>query len=327
MEKRLFRPIIAAICLMILIVDSHCAFEGAKTGLDLCIKTVIPSLFPFFLVSMMLTASLGNIDSRLLCWLAGLINIPQAAAPVLIPAFLGGYPVGAKSVADQYRSGMIGKQQAERMLAFCSNAGPSFLFGMVSAFFPDKQMIWKLWAIHILGVVFTAKYYSIPRAQEMKESKDRNSKPQVDLMSSAVTAMGIVCGWIIIFRILISFLNQWVLWLFPQWIQVLSIGFLELSNGCCELMLVSNVGLRFVICSCMLAFGGICVLLQTVSVTKGLSLHHYMIGKTVQTLFSLVTSIIVSTKYKILYWIIIAFFIGIPVNGKNRGRNLQAYPV
>ena len=327
MRKLIFRQIVASICLMLLIFDSKCAFEGAKTGLDLCVKTVIPSLFPFFVVSMMLTASLGNMDFQLLCWLADLLDIPQAAAPILIPAFLGGYPVGAKTVTDQYRNGIIEKQEAERLLAFCSNAGPSFLFGMVAAFFSDKQVAWQLWIIHILGAVFTAKIYPSPLLNDKKLEKVHHAKPHKELMGSAVTAMGIVCGWIIVFRILIAFLNKWLFWLLPQWMQVLAIGILELSNGCYELMRVTDIGLRFVICSCMLAFGGVCVLLQTCSVTEGLSLRHYLIGKMIQTLFSLVVSAIVSIKHEFLYLFIMVFLIGIPVKGKNRGRNPKLYPV
>lgn len=327
MRRPMFCQFVAILCLMLLIFDSKCAFEGAKTGLDLCMKTVIPSLFPFFVVSMLLTASLGNMDFKLLCWLADLLNIPQAAAPILVPAFLGGYPVGAKSVADQYRNGIIEKQEAERLLAFCSNAGPSFLFGMVAAYFSDKQVVWQLWIIHILGAVFTAKIYPSPLLNDKKLEKVHHAKPQKELMRSAVTAMGIVCGWIIVFRILITFLKKWLLWLFPQWMQVLAIGILELSNGCCELMQVPDVSLRFVLCSCLLAFGGVCVLLQTCSVAEGLSLRHYLIGKMIQTLFSLVVSAIVSIKPEFLYLFIMVFLMGIPVKGKNRGRNPKLYPV
>ena len=106
---------LTALALLMLILDAKTGLHGASEGVDLCVYTVIPALFPFFVVSMMLTASLGNMDSQLLCWLADLLNIPQAAAPILIPAFLGGYPVGAKSVADQYRNGIIEKQEAERL--------------------------------------------------------------------------------------------------------------------------------------------------------------------------------------------------------------------
>ena len=64
------------------------------------------------------------------------------------------------------------------------------------------------------------------------------------------------------------------------------IGLLELSNGCCELLSVSDVALRFVICSGLLSFGGLCVTMQTVSVTPGLSLRDYFLGKLLQTAFS-----------------------------------------
>ena len=39
--------------------------------------------------------------------------------------------------------------------------------------------------------------------------------------------------------------------------------------------------------SVMLSFGGLCVLLQTRSVTRGLSLKYYCLGKLIQTVFGL----------------------------------------
>ena len=106
-----------------------------------------------------------------------------------------------------------------------------------------------------------------------------------------------VCCWVILFRILVTFLQQWFLWQLPPWLAVFVTGMLELTNGCCELMQIENIGVRFVICSCMLAFGGFCVLLQTASVTKGLSLRYYVLGKGMQTIFSLLLSCAVIWKY------------------------------
>ena len=39
----------AALGMLVLILDSKTALAGAREGIDLCIRTVIPSLFPFFL--------------------------------------------------------------------------------------------------------------------------------------------------------------------------------------------------------------------------------------------------------------------------------------
>ena len=67
-------------------------------------------------------------------------------------------------------------------------------------------------------------------------------------------------------------------------------GVLELANGCCALEQITDVNLRFAICSGMLAFGGICVTMQTVSVTGGLSLKQYFLGKMIQTAFSVIAA-------------------------------------
>ena len=161
MGKRNFlKGIMAAIGLCILILDSSLALQGAQDGIELCIKTVIPALFPFFVVSMLLISSISADIPHPLSVLSGCFGIPRAASPVIIPALLGGYPVGAKSAADFYRQKRIRKQEAERLLAFCSNAGPSFLFGMVAGFFPERKTVWLLWAIHILSAYLTA--ISIP---------------------------------------------------------------------------------------------------------------------------------------------------------------------
>lgn len=326
-RRRTMQVFFAAVGVMVLIFDSRCALEGARAGMDLCIRTVIPSMFPFLVLSMMFTTSLGNVDGRFIHRLSGVMKIPVTAAPILIPAFLGGYPVGAKCVANLYNNGAIDKQHAERLLAFCSNAGPSFLFGMVSAFFPDRHMAWKLWLIHILGAVFTGILYPVT-AKETENNRDLQTAVQKDdLMLSALKAMGIVCGWVVLFRTVTAFLKKWILWLLPPWLEAIIIGVLELSNGCCALLEIQNVDLRFIICSCILALGGVCVLFQTISVTKGLSLRNYYVGKFIQTLFSLLLSSAVVAKYGILCFTVAISIVVLLVKGKNKGGNLRMYPV
>lgn len=288
--------IFAGLGMLVLIFDSGLAVKGAQEGMELCIRTVIPSLFPFIMLSMLLTREASG-TSRWLLPISELLGIPQSAQALLIPAFLGGYPVGAKCIHGLYRNGQLQKQQAERLLSFCSNAGPAFLFGMLSGFFPDKKTLWLLWLIHILSAVLTGFLFSTGEtaANTPVRSSEKADKP--DVLLSALMAMSLICGWVILFRILATFLQKWFLWLLPSWLMVLITGILELTNGCCELMQIEDIGVRFVICSCMLAFGGFCVLLQTASVTKGLSLRYYVLGKGMQTIFSLLLSCAVIWKY------------------------------
>jgi len=134
-------------------------------------------------------------------------------------------------------------------------------------------------------------------------------------MASALTAMASVCGWVIVFSVVISFARRWFLWLLPEGIQVLVCGLLELTNGCLLLGEISDASLRLLLTAVMLNFGGICVLMQTVSLTKGLSIWGYLMGKLLQTGFALLYTLVIAGHYLGLIPIVFMFFLK---NFKNR---------
>lgn len=287
-KQQLWTGIGASVGILILILDGRTALEGAQAGIDLCLRTVIPSLFPFFLLSILLTSSFMGMTLSVLRPVAKLFSIPEGAESLLVCAFLGGYPVGAQSISDGYHAGQLKKEDAQRMLAYCNNAGPAFLFGMVGAQFAEKWMAWALWGIHILSALLVSMVFSgNPGRVKMGERKPVSLS---GAMVSALRIMAQVCGWVILFRVIMAFLNRWVLWILPVEVQVTLTGLLELSNGCCVLASIEDTSLRFLICSGILAFGGLCVTMQTVSVTKGLRLKYYLLGKGLQTLLSLLLS-------------------------------------
>ena len=49
LKRKHLQAFVAGIGFLVLIFDSRLAVEGARAGLDLCIRTVIPSLFPFLI--------------------------------------------------------------------------------------------------------------------------------------------------------------------------------------------------------------------------------------------------------------------------------------
>ncbi len=285
--RRLWIGICASMGMLILILDGRTALEGARQGIALCLKTVVPSLFPFFLLSIVLTNSFMGCSLPVLRPLGWLCRIPRGAESILIAGFLGGYPAGAQNISAAYEAGQLEKAVAERLLAFCSNAGPAFLFGIVAAMFPRKRMAWVLWGIHIASAVLVSLVIPGTEAQAVKLSSGKPLSPS-SALSAAIRVMAAVCGWVVLFRIVIAFLSRWVLWLLPEAVQVAVIGLLELSNGCCQLLSVPQLSLRFLICAGILAFGGLCVTMQTMSVTNGLSLRYYIWGKVLQTVFSLI---------------------------------------
>ena len=284
---------LSSLVMMLLILDAETALGGAKEGITLCLYSVIPSLFPFFVVSVILTSSLTGKKMHFLRPLGKLCGIPNGAESIFMLGLLGGYPVGAQSITDAYKQGQLEQDDARRLLGFCSNAGPAFLFGMIGPLFSSQHIPWALWLIHILSAIIVGLL--LPNKRETT-CRLTDTKP-VSLpfaVERSLRIMANVCGWIIVFRVILSILNRWILWIVPAEWQALLSGLLELSNGCHTLRTLPSDASRFIISSAILGCGGLCVGMQTASVTKGLGTGLYFPGKLLQSILSVIIAILAS---------------------------------
>ena len=270
LKKRIFFYFAA---LLILILDTKTAMAGAREAIQLCLQTVIPSLFPFMVLTSVLTGLLSRFSGYARSFLLGI---------------LGGYPTGAQAVAQGVRDGHISQEMGRKLLAFCSNAGPAFLFGMGANLFPNAWMCWAIWGIHILSALLASLFF--PVRGEIQTSQTQSEVTLIQALSRSVWVMGLICGWIVLFRVVLSFFQRWFLWNLPGWLGCLLCGILELSNGCVGLMEIESIQLRFVLFSVFLGFGGICVAMQTHAVTEGMDASLYLPGKILQALFSAILS-------------------------------------
>lgn len=296
MRSKHARLTICAFAMLLLILDSKSAAQAASEGIGLCLSTVIPALFPFFVLSSWMTGAFGGAVSRIF---EALFQLPAGCGGILLTGLLGGYPVGAQALSQARECGAISGREANRMLAFCSQAGPSFLFGMAAAQFPSAHYGWLLWAVQILSALSVARL--LPHTQRETSNIPSSPSPSIsDAMKRAVMAMASVCGWVVVFRVVISFLSRWMLWLLPEACQILLCGLLELTNGCVMLDALANTELRFLAAALMLNFGGFCVVLQTVSVTRGLDIRYYLLGKLLQSGFALLYGCLFLRHYSVI---------------------------
>ena len=333
MSKRILPGALGGLGILLMILDSKTAILGARDGIELCLRSVIPSIFPFLVLTGMLTPAICSAKLPLLRPLSRILGIPIGSEGIFLTGMIGGYPAGAQSVHQAWKSGQLNTADAHRMLAFCSNAGPSFLFGILCTKFDKNWILWLLWGIHIISALAVAVVFP---GKSAKENRHFPAAPVTlpQALKKAVTTMGVICGWVVLFRILIAILDRWCLWLLPVNAQIAIYGVLELANGCCSADLIPTAGLRFILCSGMLAFGGICVALQTASVTGELGLGKYMQGKLLQTIFSILLSMTVqyflfapaeklpiSPVFPAIILIFLLLFRIIPLKRKNRGSN------
>lgn len=314
MKPRIQQISVMILCgymMICLILDGQTALYGAAAGIDVCIKTVIPTLLPYIFLSSLLCGSIVGSKIPIVGKISRICGVPDGLESILLVGMIGGYPVGAKLIADAYRNGQLSKSAARRMISFCNNAGPSFIFGILSGMFSNRLIPWCLWGVHIISALIVGCILPI---KELRESKRIRAK-QVDVsaaLQQSVKTVAQICGWIILFRILIAYLNKWFLGQISPIIQVLLTGMLELANGCIVLGSIPSEAIRLPVSAFMLSFGGLCVTMQTRSVTGELGLGIYIPGKLLQTVISLLL-VIPATYffYKIEpdIWIILDFAI------------------
>ena len=258
-------PIITAVStILVLILDSTTAAQGAADAVQLCIRTAIPSLFPFFVLSGYLVPHISQLR---ISGFGKLLRIPTGWESIFLLGCLGGYPIGAQCVAQSYASGKLDKQQAQRMLGFCTNCGPSFLFGVVGCSFSDPLAPLVISAISIGSAILVGILWP---AQHCEFSKTPNI-PAISLtqaVQQALRSMASVCAWIILGKVLLSFLQKWVLWHLPLETVIFLTGLLELTNGCLNLNLCADDGLRFLIACTITSFGGLCVAMQAAAICQ-----------------------------------------------------------
>lgn len=290
--KRILTSILSLSALVLLVLDAKTALNGAKEGIALCLYTVIPSLFPFFFVSGVINSQLIGAKIPLLRPLGKLCGMPSGSESVLLLGLMGGYPVGAQVIYDGYKRGHIKQNTAHRLLGFCSNAGPAFIFGILSSVFSSTIDLWLIWLVHILSAIIVGLL--LPgKSQETCSISCSVPFSITHSLQNSLKVTANICGWIIIFRVVLSFLRRWFLWLLPTQLQVVVIGILELSNGCIELSTITSEAIRFIICCSMLSFGGICVGMQTAAVTRELGIGLYLPGKLLQVLISIIFAILI----------------------------------
>lgn len=285
--------IFASIAMLLLTFDSKTALSGASDGINMCIYAIIPSLLPFFFLSILLTSSLYSINSAIFRPLGKLLRIPEGSEPLILMGLLGGYPVGAQCLSQAYENGQIRKNDAERMLAFCNNCGPAFIFGILSNFFEKIWILWVLWGIHVVSSILVG--ITIPGKSQSKAVSSERRLTVSQALRRSIYVMAQVCGWVILFRMLITFLDRWMGFLLPNTLKAALWGLLELANGCFALNMVSNMGDRFVLCSAMLSFGGLCVAMQTYGVvSEKLRRRLYFPGKLLHASYATLLASILS---------------------------------
>ena len=284
--------------LVLLCLFPNSAKKAVLEGLQVCGCSVIPALFPFFIVSKLLLQAIKDVQPpKWLCrFMEGFFGVEGACATPLLMSFLGGYPVGVSCVVSQYKSGNIVKSSAERALLFCNNSGPGFFIGMVGAsVLGNIRLGLLLYLIHIISAMIVGRLLAKRTAggvniRRIPVSGESFSKQFIDAVSESCGTLLNICGFILFFSLLMALIEAIGAFRFlekscniaqKEELSAIVYGSLELTGGILRLKNCCNA---FPIAAFLMGWGGICVHFQAMSLwhTAGLRPKGYFPAKLLQ---------------------------------------------
>lgn len=299
-----------------LVLFSSSNLIAAKAGLSLWANSVIPSLFPFFVATELLSKTdiphfLGIFLNKIL---RPLFNVGGEGAFALIMGIISGYPIGAKIAVNFRKNNILPKEECERLLSFTNNSGPLFIIGTIGiTMFSNSTIGFLLFITHILASItvgFLFKYWkyskntfstNIAYFKDTKKNKITfSSLGEVlsDSITSATSTILMIGGFVVLFSVIISIFKEshiisicsnllvpfFSIFNIPtQFIPSILVGILEITNGISLIsaIKIKELSLSLIMTAFLLGIGGISIFLQVFSITSktDLSIKPYIFGK------------------------------------------------
>ena len=286
--KSFFKNIGIIVIFFIMLLFPTAVFEGASNGLLLWFQIILPTLFPFLLLSnlLLVTGSLNLISNVLGRPLSFLFHVSESSSFAIVAGFLCGYPMGAKASADLVNRGYISKNEGEYLLSFCNNISPMFIINyIVLKTFNRQELLIPTVLISmmtpVIVSVFTRKIYRFERQKRVtKESSQNWDLKEVDeAIIDSFEILVKVGGYIMLFSVFLVLLQKVSA---SSTIYSFLLSTLEMTNG---IRMLGNMSvpfeLKYPAILGLIAFGGWCSAAQTKCVVQsaGFRIGAYIIEK------------------------------------------------
>ena len=302
--------LILFVCI-IFILNPELYSKSCLNAISVWALKVLPVLFPFFVFTRIIVNLSEFKTNKMDKFFNNIYRVPKFGFKIFLLSVISGYPMGAKLICALNEQGIIQKKEAEKMMSFCSVSGPMFIIGTVGVniFLSYKAgliiLVANIIAALINGLIYRKEKYV---EKEVSYSGKKNDNILSSSVYDATLSILMVCAYIVISFLIIDVLinlhvidnlSNAICTIFncPQNFDTIKssiIGIFEITRGIIELNNVNiSLTLKTIIASGLIGFGGISILLQSLSFLNQLKISTKTIvkQKTTQALLCLIITI------------------------------------
>lgn len=286
---------------------------GTILGLKLFVFSVLPGLFPFMLLTKLITeiGLIFNISQKFDKFSYKVFGTPGVSLYAFLMSILSGYPIGAKIISDLYEKKQINEAEAKKMSVFCTTSGPIFVIGTVGTImFNSFKIGLILYFSHILSSLFLGIAYNLITKKTQSSHAHKNTifvTHENNIISKCVNqtinSLFVVGAYITIFYLLSELLESIYFFkflstlLFPilskfglnqNCFNGLIYGILEVTRGAKTLSFLATNS-SIIITSGILSFSGLSIIMQSLAFLKTAKIkaHNFIFSKCVHSCVSM----------------------------------------
>ena len=280
--------------------------QGASDGIDLSLGTLIPTLYPFLVVSSLITET--SICDKLTAPFSKvtklLFNLDGKCLSAIVMSMVGGMPVGCKMACELYENGSISFSESRRLMLFCFCCGPAFTISSVGIFMLSSKsagiVIYASLIISAMIVGMLSRFFEDDDNIYRNRIYQTDSKPfsvsLVAAVSSGTTAMIGISSWVILF----SCINRLIEILsFSDNAKYFFYCILEVTNGA----RISAGYLKLPLIAGIISFGGICAHCQVMPylVKVRMKYKHFLVSRIVCAALSVIVCNLLLEIFPVTY--------------------------
>lgn len=247
-------------------------------GLCLWAESVLPSLFPFMIITLLLIKmGAAQVVAKPFGRLSRKLKLPNVGVPLFLMSVFSGYPAGSRILYEYCQQGLIDKSEAKKLAPLLSTCGPLFALGTVGsrAFGGDGAGV-KILCACLVSVISTSLIYCLvagrkqpppPVRKLLANGGDALYSSFYGGVTACLVAGGFICFFYTLSQVIADFnifkpLSMLLSPLFGrQASNALCSGLCEATGGCFSLAAAGGF-FALPLAGFLITFGGASILLQ-----------------------------------------------------------------
>lgn len=299
MKKNIFNSIIVFSFLILffeVLLNKILIFNTIKESLNIWVNNLIPSMFPFFVISdILINYQITNyIPKNIKKVFSKIFHVNFQTISIFFLSIFSGFPSSARNTKLLYQNNLITKEEATHALTFTHFSNPLFILSTVAVLFlHQEQYGYIILLSHYLGNIIIGLLNRPTYSNNNINYNPINKKSQnfsiilIQAIKSSIDTLLLILGTLTSFLIVSSLIiNKLNINPYPSAIIK---GILEMTMGLKAISLLEITDIYKVVISTMfISFGGLSVHLQTLSqlVDTDISLKPFFISRIFHALIS-----------------------------------------